>query len=316
MRLDHTRVADGVSGRVVLVTGACGSIGSELCRQIMRFGPKRVVALERSEYNLFQIKREIRRRFPDIDFLGLVADIQDEVGCREIFARVKPEIIYHAAAHKHVPLMEANPREAVRNNVLGTRVMADLAIEFQVRKFLLISTDKAVNPLNIMGYSKRLAELIIQSRARRVLERAGAGASRAASTEFVAVRFGNVLGSSGSAVEIFRKQIESGGPLTVTHPECDRFFMTTPEAVEIVLHAGAHGQRGEIYMLDMGKPVKIMDVSRLDERLTELEACTLDTTCDVGLLLKQVVNALDGAHRDRQGRPSSSLERHLRVVAP
>lgn len=254
IELDKEVTSKELHNKVVLVTGAGGSIGSELCRQILKFAPKRLILLERSEYNLFQISGELQKKFPDLKIDPIVGDVCDAVGLDAIVYKTKPAIIYHAAAHKHVPLMEYSPREAVRNNVFGTRNIADMACKHGVKKFIMISTDKAVNPLNVMGYSKRLAELIVQSKA-------GNG------TDFISVRFGNVLGSSGSAVEIFRKQIKEGGPVTVTHAEATRFFMTTPEAVELVLHAGTHGIGGEIYMLDMGQPVKIMELA---QRMIEL----------------------------------------------
>lgn len=248
IQLEKEKTSAEIRGSVVLVTGAGGSIGSELCRQILHFSPKKIILLERSEFNLFSISNELKNRFRDQNIVSIVADVVDLKGLTQIFAEHKPELVYHAAAHKHVHLMEASPREAIRNNVIGTRNLADTACNFSVKKFLMISTDKAVNPLNVMGYSKRLAELVVQSRANR-------------GTEFISVRFGNVLGSSGSAVQVFDRQIKAGGPVTVTDPRATRFFMTTPEAVEIVLHAGAHGQSGEIYMMDMGKPVGILDLA-------------------------------------------------------
>jgi FlaA1/EpsC-like NDP-sugar epimerase len=248
IQLDKTKTLEEIRGASVLVTGAGGSIGSELCRQILCLGPRQLILFERSEYNLFEIKRELRRRNPEATLISIVGDVLDRSGLEAVFHQYRPDLVYHAAAHKHVHLMELSPREAIRNNVFGTRNIAEVSAENGVKKFVMISTDKAVNPLSVMGYSKRMAELVIQSLA-------------GSKTEFISVRFGNVLGSSGSAVEIFRKQISAGGPVTVTHRDASRFFMTTPEAVELVLHAGSHGQSGHIYMLDMGQPVKIMDLA-------------------------------------------------------
>lgn len=249
VRLDKSKICAELNHKVVLVTGAGGSIGSELCRQILGFNPKRLILLERSEENLFYIERELRERFPKQQIAPVIGDILNAATLERIFSQHLPEVIYHAAAYKHVPLMEENPREAIRNNVFGTRNVAEMANRFSARKFVLISTDKAVNPINVMGYTKRLAELVVQNCANN-------------GVEFISVRFGNVIGSSGSVVEIFQRQIQAGQPLTVTDPETTRFFMTTPEAVELVLHAGAHGTSGQVYMLDMGKPVKIIDLAR------------------------------------------------------
>jgi len=249
--LNKSKVREQIRDKSVLVTGAGGSIGSELCRQILQLQPRRLILLERSEINLFNIERELRARFPQTQIDTIVADITDETGISEIFTRMKPHIIYHAAAHKHVSLMEASPREALRNNVIGTWRLAKAAFRFGVESFVMISTDKAVNPLSIMGYSKRLAELAVQHIGQK-----------SKFTKFISVRFGNVLGSSGSVVEIFRKQLKSGEPLTVTDTETTRFFMTGHEAVELVLQAGEQGGNGEICMLDMGKPVRIYDLAQ------------------------------------------------------
>jgi FlaA1/EpsC-like NDP-sugar epimerase len=249
--LDKSLVRDQIRGRRVLVTGAGGSIGSELCRQILQLQPQELVMLERSEYNLFKIEREIDESGVSASVKAIVADICDEKGLETLFQKHQPEIIFHAAAHKHVSLMEASPREAIRNNVFGTLHLARLARLHRCERFVMISTDKAVNPLSVMGYSKRMAELVVQTESQLSTK-----------TQFISVRFGNVLGSSGSVVEIFREQLRRGQPLTVTDPHATRFFMTAPEAVELVLHAGAHGENGEIYMLDMGQPVKIMDLAR------------------------------------------------------
>lgn len=241
-----------LADRVVAVTGAGGSIGSELCRQIASFNPKRLLLIEQSEVQIFQIEQELIATGFGGTILPLVADILDQPRMRFIFERFKPEVVFHAAAHKHVPMMESQPGEAIKNNSLGTAKMADLALASGVARFVLISTDKAINPTNVMGASKRLAEMYVQS-----LHAANPG-----KTKFMAVRFGNVLGSSGSVIPTFKKQIEAGGPVTVTHPDVTRYFMTIPEAVGLVLQSAALGEGGEIFVLDMGQPVKIADLAR------------------------------------------------------
>jgi FlaA1/EpsC-like NDP-sugar epimerase len=250
VQLDEDVVGASINNRVVLVTGAGGSIGSELCRQICRFGPQRLILVERFENALFEIHRELVSAFPQVSIEPRVADVCDADRMAQIFDAGKPEIVFHAAAHKHVPMMEWNPGEAVKNNIGGTRTVADLADHTGVERFVLISTDKAVNPSSVMGATKRVAEIYIQALSQR------------SSTRFVTVRFGNVLGSAGSVIPIFREQIAKGGPITVTHPEMMRYFMTIPEASQLVLQAGAMGQGGEIYILDMGEPVKIVDLAR------------------------------------------------------
>ncbi|MCH7814244.1 MAG: polysaccharide biosynthesis protein, partial [Planctomycetes bacterium] len=227
-----------------------GSIGSEMCRQIARFDPECIILVEQAENNLFEIDRELRHTYPDLDIVPCVADICDRTRLRSILARQRPSVLFHAAAHKHVPMMEINPGEAVKNNVLGTRTVADAAVEAKVAKMVMISTDKAVNPTSIMGCSKRVAELYVQQLDGRC------------DTQIVTVRFGNVLGSSGSVIPIFQQQIAAGGPVTVTHPEMTRYFMTIPEAAQLVLQAGSMGCGGEIYMLDMGEPVRIVDLAQ------------------------------------------------------
>jgi len=241
----------------VLVTGAGGSIGSELCRQIARLGPSRIILLDHSERALFEIERELvdERRYTAA--VPMLADIADRAKLRQVFEKYRPAIVFHAAAYKHVPLLEANPLECVRNNVVATRVVADVAVEFGVKRFVLISTDKAASPKNLMGQSKAVCEWIVEAYGRR----------RDVDTRFVAVRFGNVLGSSGSVIPIFRKQIARGGPVTVTHPEMTRFFMTIPEAASLVVQAGAM-DGGRIFVLDMGEPVKILDLARNMIRLS------------------------------------------------
>lgn len=250
VKLDEEDLRRFLVGRTVMVTGAGGSIGSELARQIARLGPRQLLLVERAEFALFDIDREIRRRWPDAQPIPVVADIGEESPMRAAFERYRPQVILHAAAHKHVPLMEGNPGEAIRNNVLGTHRLGSLAGEYGADVFVMISTDKAVRPTSIMGASKRVAELVVQDLDRRHR------------TRFVAVRFGNVLGSAGSVIPIFREQIRSGGPVTVTHPEMVRYFMTIPEASQLVLEAGSMGQGGEIFVLDMGDPVKIVDLAR------------------------------------------------------
>jgi FlaA1/EpsC-like NDP-sugar epimerase len=250
VNLDTPELQRFLAGKVILVTGAGGSIGSEICRQAMRFCPGRLVLLDRFENALFEIDRELRDRWVGADLQPLVADICDARRIGRIFAAEEPDVVFHCAAHKHVPMMEANPGEAVKNNVFGTRVVADAAAGARCHAFVMVSTDKAVNPTSVMGATKRCAELY------------GQYLSQRSSTRFVAVRFGNVLGSSGSVVPIFQKQIEAGGPVTVTHPEMRRYFMTIPEASQLVMQAGAIGQGGEIFILDMGRPIRILDLAR------------------------------------------------------
>lgn len=257
--LDKDQMHRFLLDRRVMVTGAGGSIGSELVRQVARFAPDRLILVERAEPALFLIHREIRALWPEIEVVPLLTDVGDEERLRAAFERERPEILLHAAAHKHVPLVEENPCEAVRNNSLATRRLAELAGEFGVERFVLISTDKAVRPTSVMGASKRVAELLVQDLHRVFPE-----------TQFLAVRFGNVLGSTGSVVPIFREQIERGGPVTVTHPDMVRYFMTIPEAAQLVLEAATLGTGGEIFVLDMGEPVKIVSLARDMIRLAGL----------------------------------------------
>lgn len=252
VRLDTDNIRALISGRVAMVTGAGGSIGSELCRQVASFAPARLLLVDRSEVQLFPIEQELIELGHRPMVAPLVADILDEGRMRQIFERFSPELIFHAAAHKHVPMMEAQPGEAVKNNSVGTSRLAELALEYGVGRLVMISTDKAINPTSVMGASKRLAELYVQA----------LHATAPDKTRFMAVRFGNVLGSSGSVVPIFKKQIAMGGPVTVTHPEVTRYFMTIPEAVGLVLQSAAQGSGGEIFVLDMGQPVKIIDLAR------------------------------------------------------
>lgn len=238
-----------VSGRVVAVTGGGGSIGSELCRQIAKYGPKQLIIIDNYENNAYALQMELQHNMPELNLTVLIASVQDRKRIRYIFERYRPEILYHAAAHKHVPLMEVSPWEAIKNNVGGTLNVASEADRAGVQKMVMISTDKAVRPTNIMGASKRICEMIIQSWNHR------------SNTEYVAVRFGNVLGSNGSVIPLFKNQIAAGGPVTVTHPDIIRYFMTIPEAVSLVLQAGAYAKGGEIFILDMGEPVKILDLA-------------------------------------------------------
>ena len=239
-----------IKDKIIMVTGGGGSIGSELCRQIVKYEPKQLVLIDIYENNAYDIQQEIKRHFPEIDLKVLIASVRDEHKMDKIFEQYRPEIVFHAAAHKHVPLMEDSPCEAIKNNVFGTQNVVNLSDKYNVKKFVLISTDKAVNPTNIMGATKRCCEMIVQTK------------NKTSKTEFVAVRFGNVLGSNGSVVPLFKKQIEEGGPVTVTHEEVTRFFMTIPEAVSLVLQASAMAKGGEIFVLDMGEPVKIIDLAR------------------------------------------------------
>jgi FlaA1/EpsC-like NDP-sugar epimerase len=248
--LDPARLRGLIRGQTVMVTGAGGSIGAELCRQILPESPARLVILDRYENSLFAIEAELRQRFPREGVEAVIADITDAERVDQVFAAERPDVVFHAAAHKHVPLMEANPCEAVKNNVRGTRLVADTALRAGTARFVLISTDKAVNPASVMGATKRLAEALIERR------------GTTGATRFVAVRFGNVLGSNGSVVPMFLDQIKAGGPVTVTHPEMRRYFMLIPEAVQLVLHAAAIGEQGGVYVLDMGEQVRVLDMAR------------------------------------------------------
>ena len=250
VKVDLSAIMDYVAGKVVLVTGGGGSIGSEICRQVAGHNPKMLVLVDIYENTTYDIQNELKNRFPDLNLVVLIASVRNTKRMDMIFETYRPDIVYHAAAHKHVPLMEDSPNEAVKNNVLGTWKVVQAADKWKVKRFVMISTDKAVNPTNIMGATKRICEMIIQTYNTR---------SR---TEFVAVRFGNVLGSNGSVIPLFKRQIEQGGPVTVTHPDIIRYFMTIPEAVSLVLQAGAYAKGGEIFVLDMGEPVKIADLAR------------------------------------------------------
>ena len=249
IRVQLDEIMGYVAGKVVLVTGGGGSIGSELCRQVAAHEPKQLIIFDIYENNAYDIQQELKDRFPELNLVVLIGSVRNTHRINGIFEKYRPDIVYHAAAHKHVPLMEDSPNEAIKNNVFGTYKTAMAADKYGAKRFVLISTDKAVNPTNIMGASKRICEMIIQMM------------NQHSSTDFVAVRFGNVLGSNGSVIPLFKKQIEKGGPVTVTHPDIIRYFMTIPEAVSLVLQAGALAQGGEIFVLDMGEPVKILDLA-------------------------------------------------------
>lgn len=259
VELDYKSVAGYIKGKSVLVTGGGGSIGSELCRQIAGFRPKRLAVLDIYENAAYDLQQELRRRFPELKFDVVIASVRDRDRIDQVMALLRPDIVFHAAAHKHVPLMEENPTEAVKNNVFGTLNLAQSASVYGVKRFVMISTDKAVNPANVMGATKRVAEMVIQAM------------DCVSGTEFVAVRFGNVLDSSGSVIPLFKKQIEDGGPVTVTHPDVVRYFMTIPEAAQLVLQAGALAEGGEVFVLDMGEPVRIDDLARKLIRLSGFE---------------------------------------------
>ena len=249
VKLDNENIEDLIQNKVVLVTGGGGSIGSELCRQIAKYNPEKLVIVDIYENNLYSIEQELRFNYPELKLEAIVASIRDKKRLNEIFEEFRPYLVFHAAAHKHVPLMETSPLEAIKNNVFGTYNVVNCADEYDVKRFILISTDKAVNPTNIMGATKRLCEMIIQTK------------NKVSKTEYAAVRFGNVLGSNGSVIPLFKKQISQGGPVTVTHKDITRFFMTIPEAVSLVLQAMTYAKGGEIFVLDMGEPVKIYDMA-------------------------------------------------------
>ncbi|WP_064220701.1 polysaccharide biosynthesis protein [Anoxybacillus flavithermus] len=262
IQLDTNSISHYIEGKVILVTGAGGSIGSEICRQVCRFHPKKIILLGHGENSIYQIDMELRNKYKhDIDIVPIIGDIQDRERMFEVMEQHRPDVVYHAAAHKHVPLMEYNPKEAVKNNIFGTKNVAEAAATFGVGTFVLVSTDKAVNPTNVMGATKRFAEMIIQQ------------LDEESNTKFVAVRFGNVLGSRGSVIPLFKKQIQAGGPVTVTHPDMTRYFMTIPEASQLVIQAGALAKGGEIFVLDMGEPVKIVDLAK---NLIKLSGYTID----------------------------------------
>jgi len=262
IKLDTENIAETLTGKTVLVTGAGGSIGSEICRQVSKFHPDQIVLLGHGENSIYTIEMELRNTYGDtITFIPVIADVQDRERLGEVMKTHRPNVVYHAAAHKHVPLMEANPHESVKNNVIGTKNVAEAASDADVDTFVMVSTDKAVNPTSVMGATKRLAEMIVQQM------------DKISATRFVAVRFGNVLGSRGSVIPLFKKQIQKGGPVTVTHPDMVRYFMTIPEASRLVIQAGAMARGGEIFVLDMGEPVKIVDLA---ENLIKLSGYSVD----------------------------------------
>ena len=256
IHINMKEIAPHLEGKRILITGAAGSIGSEIMRQVALFNPYQLILVDSAESPLHDIRLEIKKKWAEIDALTIIANIANQSRMEDIFERYRPQYVFHAAAYKHVPMMEDNVSEAIQNNVVGTKVLADLAVKYQVERFVMISTDKAVNPSNVMGCSKRICEIYVQALARKV-EKEGL-----APTQFITTRFGNVLGSNGSVIPLFRKQIEAGGPVTVTHPEIIRYFMTIPEACQLVLEAGGMGKSGEIYIFDMGQPVKIVDLAK------------------------------------------------------
>lgn len=261
VELDISGIRSEIEGRTVLVTGAGGSIGSEICRQIVQFNPTTILLLGHGENSIYLIERELRALQLPINLVPIIADVQDRTRLEQVFETHKPQVVFHAAAHKHVPLMEANPYESVKNNVYGTQNVAEIADLFNVERFVMISTDKAVNPTNVMGSTKRIAEMVVQDLGSR------------SQTKFAVVRFGNVLGSRGSVIPLFKSQILAGGPVTVTHPEMTRFFMTIPEASRLVIQAGILADGGEVFVLDMGEPVKIVDLAK---NMIELSGFTED----------------------------------------
>ena len=273
IRINMKEIADSLKGKVVLVTGAAGSIGSELCRQLCTFGLKKLILFDSAETPMHNIRLELEEKFPDVRFEPVMGDIRMINRVESVFSRFHPQILFHAAAYKHVPLMEENPCEAVHTNVYGTRNVANMAVKYGVEKFVMISTDKAVNPTNVMGASKRLAEIYVQSLSLAINQGNTPG-----KTQFITTRFGNVLGSNGSVIPRFREQLAKGGPLTVTHPDIIRYFMTIPEACRLVLEAAFMGKGGEIFVFDMGTPVKIADLAR---RMIELSGLVPDKDIEI-----------------------------------
>lgn len=261
VQLDVSEISQKLKGTTIFISGAGGSIGSELCRQLIKFQPERLVLFGHGENSIYAIDRELRGLQTETVICPMIGDVQDRARLMEVFERFQPDIVYHAAAHKHVPLMQENPKEAVKNNIYGTKNMVEVADMFRVERFVMISTDKAVNPTNVMGATKRVAEMVVQQQARH------------SETTFSVVRFGNVLGSRGSVVPLFKEQIQRGGPVTVTHPEMTRYFMTIPEASRLVIQASVRADGGEVFVLDMGSPVKIVDLAR---RMITLSGFTLD----------------------------------------
>jgi FlaA1/EpsC-like NDP-sugar epimerase len=261
IRLDLKKIQEGLDGKTILVTGGAGSIGSEIARQLMRFNTKQLILVDQAETPSFYLGEELKNKVPGCNFRIIIGDVTRGEYMEEIFIKYRPDIVFHAAAYKHVPLMEIHPHEAFRVNVGGTKILSDLAIKYKAEKFVMISSDKAVNPTNVMGATKKICELLVHSLSRR----------KGIKTQFITTRFGNVLGSNGSVIPLFNKQIASGGPITITHPDITRFFMTIPEACQLVLEAGFMGNGGEIYVFDMGEPVKVLDVAINLIRLSGLE---------------------------------------------
>jgi FlaA1/EpsC-like NDP-sugar epimerase len=272
IRLNNELIEEQIYNKVICITGGAGSIGSELARQILSFKPKVLLLVDQAESPLYDIERELRPKATHTKLIVFIADICNRQRMQNIFREFRPDTLFHAAAYKHVPMMESNPSEAVTVNIFGTRTLADLAVEFKVKKFVMISTDKAVNPTNVMGCTKRIAEIYVQSLNQHITRLGLKG------TSFITTRFGNVLGSNGSVIPIFREQIMKGGPITVTHPEITRYFMTIPEACELVIEAGVMGHGGEIFIFDMGKPVKIFDLAK---RMIELSGKMLNKDVDI-----------------------------------
>lgn len=260
IKLNLGLIKEGLNNKVIMVTGAAGSIGSEMVRQLGRFSPKKVILVDQAETPMFNIESELKEKFIDLLFCFIIGDITNYQKMENIFRKYRPDVVFHAAAYKHVPLMETNPHEAIRVNVGGTEVLADLAIKYMVTKFVMISTDKSINPTSVMGSSKRICEKLVHSKSQQ----------KAINTQFIITRFGNVLGSNGSVIPIFTKQIEKGGPVTVTHPDVKRYFMTIPEACELVLEAGFMGNGGEIFVFDMGEPIKIVELAEQMIKLSGL----------------------------------------------
>jgi FlaA1/EpsC-like NDP-sugar epimerase len=254
------KIGQYIKGKSILITGAGGSIGSELCRQTARFFPKNVILLDRTENNLYEIEMELQRDFPYLHYVPVLGNVLHQSVLRRVFLGYRPDVVFHAAAYKHVPIMELTPWEAIFTNIKGTQSLLEVAKEFHLERFVMVSTDKAVRPTNVMGASKRIAELLTQCYN-----------EHSDTTRFMSVRFGNVIGSSGSVVPLFKRQVEKGGPVTVTHPEVTRYFMTIPEAAQLILQTGSMGEGGEIFVLDMGSPVKILDLARDLIRLSGFE---------------------------------------------
>ncbi len=272
IKINLQKISSHLEGRRVLITGAAGSIGSEIMRQVALFNPYQLILIDQAETPLHDIRLELKNRWSEMDAPTIVADISNEQRMESIFRQYRPEYVFHAAAYKHVPMMEDNVSEAIQNNVKGTKVLADLSVKYGVQRFVMVSTDKAVNPSNVMGCSKRICEIYVQALAKKIQK------DGSAPTQFITTRFGNVLGSNGSVIPLFRRQIEAGGPVTVTHPEIIRYFMTIPEACQLVLEAGSMGQGGEIYIFDMGKPVKILDLAKKMIRLSGREDVKIEFT--------------------------------------